>query len=183
MTDLVLPLVVFIAGVADVSFGTGRMMMVTSGLRWQAAVLAMVQIAVFVGAIGAVVTNLDNWMTAAGYILGWGVGTFLAMWVEDRIAYGYRLVQIINRDPAISVSDRLRETGVRVTRMEGYGLNGPVEVAITVTARRSLEQLRRRIVEIAPEAFITVERAERPQGGSFASEFTIGRRLPLWNRR
>jgi uncharacterized protein YebE (UPF0316 family) len=177
---LLLPVLVFVAGVADVSFGTGRMLMVTAGLRWQAAVLAMIQIAVFIFAISAVVTNLDNPLTFAGYTLGWGAGTFLGMWVEERIALGFRLIQVINGDASVSVSDSLRDLGYRVTRIDGHGMRGSVEIAVTVIPRRSMARARAHIEAIAPRAFITVERAERPFGGSFADEIR-SRRMP-WIR-
>jgi uncharacterized protein YebE (UPF0316 family) len=178
--DLVIPLAVFVAGVADVAFGTGRMLMVTAGFRWQAAALAMVQILVFVIAISAVVTNLDKPLAIVGYVLGWGVGTFLGMWVEERIAIGFRLVQVISRDRSISVADRLRAHGYRVTQVEGVGMQGSVEIAMTVVPRRSVERLRERIIEVDPQAFMTIARAERPIGGSFAEEIR-SRRWP-WER-
>lgn len=178
--DVVLPVLVFVAGVADVSFGTGRMLMVSAGFRWQAAALAMVQIGIFVVAISAVVTNLDNPFALVGYVLGWGAGTFLAMWVENRLAIGYRLIQVINNNPDISVCEHLRASGMRVTRLEGHGLSGPVEVSMTVIRRRTLDRVREQIMAIAPNAFITIERAERPIGGS-ATEQLATRRWP-WAR-
>lgn len=180
MPDLVIPLLVFVGGVADVSLGTVRMLMVTAGLRWQAALMAMAQIAVFVLAIGAVVTNLDNPFAVLGYTLGWGAGTFLGMWAEERAAFGYRLIQVINGDPTVHVADELRRRGLRVTRMDGHGMRGSVEVAMTVIPRRSLDTVRAHIMEIAPRAFITVERAERPIGGTFAEQIR-SRRMP-WIR-
>ncbi|MDO9444319.1 MAG: DUF5698 domain-containing protein [Dehalococcoidia bacterium] len=180
MPDLLIPALVFVGGVADVALGTIRMLMVTSGLRWQAAIMAMAQIAVFVLAIGAVVTNLDNPFAILGYTLGWGAGTFLGMWAEERVALGFRLIQVINGDNAISVAAELRARGLRVTRIDGHGMRGSVEVAITVIPRRSLDSVRAQIMEIAPRAFITVERAERPTGGSFTEEIR-SRRMP-WIR-
>ncbi len=183
MNAAVIPVLVFVAGMADVSFGTGRMLMIAAGLRWQAALLAMVQVAVFVGAISAVVNNLNNPFAILGYVLGWGIGTLLGMWVEERIAHGYRLIQVINTNREVAVADHLRDAGIRVTQMEGYGMRGPVEVAMTVIRRRELVRTRERIMEIAPDAFITVERAERPLGGATVAADLRSRRWPWVKQR
>jgi uncharacterized protein YebE (UPF0316 family) len=181
MDILILPMVVFVAGLADVTVGTMRMLMVNAGQRVPAAALAMLQIGIFLTAVSLVVANIgENPFTIAGYMLGWGAGTLLAMWVEERIAIGFRLIQVINADPTISVADELRASGLRVTRLDGHGLQGQVEVAMTVIPRRRLDQVREQIMEAAPRAFITVERAERPTGGSFAEEIRA-RRWP-WAR-
>jgi uncharacterized protein YebE (UPF0316 family) len=170
-----LPLVIFVAGMADVGSGTARFLMVAAGYRWQAAVLATIQITIFITAISAVAANLDNPFNIAGYALGWGTGTWVSMWVEGRVGLGFRLIQVINPDATLQVVERLRELGHRVTQMRATGQSGEVEVAMMVIRRRRMEPLLQEVSKIAPHAFVTVERVDRASGGSFVDSARIRR--------
>ncbi len=59
----------------------------------------------------------------------------------------------------------LRAAGYGVTRLEATGRDGPVEVALLVVPRRAMNHLREVVLRVAPEAFVTIERADRPLGG------------------
>ena len=85
-------------------------------------------------------------------------------------ALGYRVVQVINNDPKINIAARLRERGYRVTRIEGHGMEGPVEVSMLLVRRRGLRRVLRMIRWLAPRAFVTIERAERPIGSLASPE-------------
>lgn len=161
---LLLPALIFIARIADTTIGTVRIVLMIAGSRWIAALLGFVEVSIWALATGGVVSNLDNPLTVGAFAGGFSVGVLIGVWIEGRIAVGFRLVQVINNDPAIDVSVQLRERGYRVTRMEGHGLQGAVEVALLLIRRRSLSQVRAAIEQIAPRAFVTIERAERPLG-------------------
>ena len=161
---LLLPALIFVARIADTSIGTVRIVLMIAGSRWIAALLGFVEVSIWALATGGVVSNLDNPLTIGAFAGGFSVGVLIGVWIEERIAVGFRLVQVINNDPAIDVSAQLRGRGYRVTRIEGHGLQGAVEVALLLIRRRSLRQVRTAIEEIAPRAFVTIERAERPLG-------------------
>jgi len=78
-----------------------------------------------------------------------------------------RAIRVINADRTISVSAALREKGYRVTEVPGQGRNGPVELSFLVIRRRQLQETIELIETIAPDGFITVERADRASGGPF----------------
>ena len=172
---LLLPALIFFARIADTSIGTVRIVLLVAGQRWSAAVLGFVEVSIWALAMGGVVTNLDNPLTVVGFAGGFAVGVLIGLWIEERIALGFRVVQVINRDTAIDVSSRLREHGFRVTRVDGHGLEGPVEIAILLIRRRSLRRVRELIEEIAPASFVTIERAERPLGALPPADSRFGR--------
>ena len=176
-----LPLIIFVAGFADVTAGTSRFLMVAAGFRWQAALLATVQITIFITAVSAVASNLDNPLNVVGYAAGWGSGTWVSMWVEGRVGLGFRLVQVINHDPTVQVVARMRELGHRVTQLRASGRSGEVEVAMLVIRRRTLDAVLKVVREMAPDSFVTVERVDRTTGGPFV-EGARPRRWPWAGR-
>ncbi|MPZ97892.1 MAG: DUF2179 domain-containing protein [Dehalococcoidia bacterium] len=178
---LYIPALIFLGRIADVSLGTIRMIMTIAGMRWWASTLGFVELVIWVLAVGGVVNNLTNVLAIIAYAGGFAAGTVIGIWLEERIALGYRVLHIMNNDPMVSVSTHLRDHAYRVTRLEGMGLSGPVEIAVAVIRRRSLQSVTRLIEEVAPRAFVSVERADRPMGGMSVSGDPRTARWPwLW---
>jgi len=159
-----LPLLIMLARCCDVPLGTIRMIFVISGQKWTAVILGFFEVIIWALAVGGMITNLDEPVAVVAYGLGFAGGTWIGMTIEQRIAVGLRIIEVINPDPAVDVTARLRDLGHRVTRVEGSGMRGPVEIAKLVLKRRELPAVLDRVREIAPEAFVSVERADRAQG-------------------
>jgi len=100
-----------------------------------------------------------------GYAGGFAVGTLLGALIEERIAIGYRVVTVVNPVQEIDLAQRIRAEGFAATRVAGEGRAGPVEVVIAVVRRRSMPRLSEVVQAEVPQAFMTVERAERAVAG------------------
>ena len=172
---LLLPALIFLGRIADTSIGTVRIVLLIAGSRWTAALLGFVEVSIWALATGGVVSNLDNPLTVGAFAGGFSVGVLIGIAIEERIALGFRVIHVYNNNPAIDVSARLREHGYRVTRLEGHGLEGAVETAVLLIRRRSLRRARELIEETAPQAFVTIERAERPLGALPPADSRFGR--------
>ncbi len=172
-----IPVLIFCARIIDVSIGTVRMILVIGGHRLQAACLGFVEVIIWALAVGGVIKFLAHPLALLAYGAGFATGTYVGMLIEDRIALGYRVVRAISASANSAISPELRLRGFRVTRLEGTGQAGPVEVAFCVVRRRALPDLLKALREIAPDAFVTVERADRAVGGPFPADIARERRL------
>lgn len=171
MWDVVaLPAVIFFLKVTELTVSTVRTILAVSSMSRQAALVGVVEAVVGVTAMGAAVTNLTNPFAIAAYAAGFGVGILAGTRIEEWLALGLRLVQIVDPDPARDVASQLRDRGYRVTSIPGFGRMGSVEVSLALVRRRSVPALLSAISAIAPGAFITVQRADRSTGGSFVAE-------------
>lgn len=172
-----IPVLIFCARICDVSLGTMRMILVISGSRWLAAVLGFFEVIIWALAVGGMIRFLTEPFALMAYAAGFACGTLVGIRIEERIAMGFRLVRVINSDMSLHVSEALREQGgFRVTRIEGSGRGGPVEIAFLVVKRRDLRRSLEMVQEIAPDAFITVERADRATGAAFSDDLGVAKR-------
>ncbi|MEZ6242749.1 MAG: DUF2179 domain-containing protein [Phycisphaerales bacterium] len=174
-----IPPLIFAARICDVSLGTFRMVLVIANHRYLAALLGFFEVCIWALAVGGVIKFLDNPIALVSYAGGFAAGTLVGMIIEDRVALGYRVVQVITRDASANAAGNLRARGYQVTRLEGSGREGPVEIAYTVIRRRRLREVLSVISETCPDAFVTVERADRPKGGAFGPSATTNK----WRRR
>lgn len=174
-----IPLLIFGARLLDVPLGTVRMIILVQGHRYAAASLGFFEVIIWALAVGGVIHYLNNPFAVIAYGGGFAAGTLVGMMIEDRLAIGYRTIRVFNAKPEVKLSERLRELGHRVTTVPGDGRDGPVEIAFMVVRRRKVREIYQAVKEIAPGAFTTIERCDRPNGGGLTE---IGMQRRLWGK-
>lgn len=158
---VVLPLLIFLARIFDVSINTIRIIYVLGGRRLTATVLGFFESFVWLMAIRQIFEHLDNWVSYIAYPAGFATGILVGMIIEERIAYGKVIVRIITRKDIQVLRDFLMGAGYRFTVVPGSGAEGPESVVFTVLERQQLEKLLVNLKEILPTAFYTVEKVNR----------------------
>ncbi len=180
LSDLLIPALIFIARIFDVSIGTVRMLMVISGHRLASAALGFAEVLIWVLAVGGAVKHLDNPIAVIAFAGGFATGTLVGMTIEQRLAIGYRVVRVINPKPGLDLAGSLRDQGYTATRIDGHDRDGPAEIVFIPVRRKSVPDLLEQIAAVNPDAFLSVERAERvsgfiPLAGNRADRFPWGR--------
>jgi uncharacterized protein YebE (UPF0316 family) len=173
-----IPLAIFAARVCDVSIGTVRTILVVSGHRWIPAMLGAVEVCIWVLAVAGVMRHLSDPRAMLGYAAGFATGVIVGSFIEDRLAIGYRLVRVVTTRANEAVSSRLREHGYAVTQVDGFGRDGPVEIAFLLIRRRELRGVRELIDRLSPHCFVTVDRAGPPTRGTVP--YALGTDLWQW---
>jgi uncharacterized protein YebE (UPF0316 family) len=173
---LLLPLLIFLARIGDVSINTIRIIYVLGGRRWTATMLGFFESFIWLMAIRQIFEHLDNWICYVAYPAGFASGIFVGMIIEERIAYGKVIVRIITRKEVADLISFLNEKRLRYTHVNAEGPDGHENLVFTVLERENLEMLLFKLKEMLPTAFYTVERVNR------AAEIgTIAEQSTRWN--
>jgi uncharacterized protein YebE (UPF0316 family) len=152
-----LPVLVFVARVLDVSLGTLRVLFVSRGVKALAPIVGFFEVLIWIAAIAQVVRNLDNGLAYLAYAAGYGVGTFVGLCLEERLAFGSVVVRVITqRDSTALVAD-LRRRNYGVTCVDATGVTGQVKIIFTVVRRRHLHDVLAAVLHFNPHAFYTIE--------------------------
>ncbi len=152
--DWTMLVTIFCINVVYVTLNTLRMMLTMKGYQKIAPFIAMVEIAIYVVGLGLVLDNLDNVVNVAVYALGFGVGIFAGMKIENYLALGYILVTTIVPDRGWEIAEKLRNHGYGVTITQAYGKEGDRYVLEILTPRSNERDLYVKIHEIETKAFI-----------------------------
>jgi len=158
---VLLPLLIFLARITDVSINTIRIIYVLGGRRITATVLGFFESFIWLMAIRQIFEHLDNWICYIAYPAGFASGILVGMIIEERIAYGKVIVRIITRKDVTPLIAFLQQNQLRYTRVNTEGLDGPENLVFTVLQREKLETLLNKMKEIMPSAFYTVEKVNR----------------------
>lgn len=153
----ILPLLIMMARVMDVSMDTIRVIMVAKGYRNYAPVIGFFQSLIWVITISRVMVNLENWTAYIGYAGGFALGTYVGMRLEEKLALGHELVRVITKSDASELIANLRNQGFPVTSVNGLGRDGEVGILYIIMKRKMIKHVVEIINAYNPKAFYTIE--------------------------
>jgi uncharacterized protein YebE (UPF0316 family) len=85
----ILPFLIFLARICDVSTGTVRIIFVSKGKRNIAPFLGFFEVLIWIVAISKIMQNLDNYVNYIAYAAGFATGNFVGMLIEERLAVDF----------------------------------------------------------------------------------------------
>src|SRR5262245_11321536 len=162
-----LPVFIFVAEMCVVTLSTLRTIFVARGMKYLAPVLGFFEVTIWLFAIGEVMKNLSDFRCSLAFAGGFTLGNFLGVLIEQRLALGTVVVRTItHKDPTLLV-ERLRLAGYGVTRLDGQGAVGPVEVVLTVVPRKELDKVQAILRAFDPRVFYSVDGLQAAAAGVF----------------
>jgi len=164
---VILPLLIFLARICDVSLGTLRVIFIARGFKYIAPAIGFFEVIIWLLAIGQVMQNVGNIASYIAYGGGFAAGTFIGMTVEERLSIGNVVVRVITNRDAQGLVEAMREKNLGVTTMDAEGASGPVTVVLTISRREDLHLVFDLIHEFQPSAFFTVEEIKSVKEGVF----------------
>ncbi len=154
---VVLPLLIFLARIIDVTIGTIRIVMVSRGKKIAAPLLGFVEVFIWIVAIGKIMQNLDNWVNIVSYAAGFAVGNYIGLLIEEKVAMGVVRIQIITAKAATDLIAKLKSSGYGITHHEATGANGKVSIMYSIINRTDITRVISIIRNYNPNAFYSIE--------------------------
>ena len=152
-----LPLLIFLSRVTDVTMDTLRIIFVSRGNKIVAPILGFFEILIWLIAITRIMANLDNFVTYIAYALGFAVGNYVGLRVEEKLAIGTQLIRIITVSDASRLINNFREKGFGATAINAEGKNGLVQVIFVITRRKIVPEVIGILNQFNPKAFYSIE--------------------------
>lgn len=179
---LILPLLIFIARICDVSINTIRIIYMLGGRRLTATLLGFFEAFIWLLVIREIFKHLDNWLCYVAYPAGFACGIFVGMIIEEKIAYGKVIVRIITRKDVSELINYLNLQHFRFTKVNAEGPDGHETLVFTVLDRDRLDDLLNKLKELIPTAFYTIEKVKAAAESGALPEERGGLRIFTWLR-
>jgi len=179
-TWAILPLLIFLARIGDVSISTIRVIFISKGFKHVAPVLGFLEILIWLLAIGQIFQNLHNPLCYIAYALGFAMGNYIGITIVDKLSLGQVLVRIITRRDAVELLNRLRQEDIGLTSVEAQGPIGPVKVIFSIVKRYDLKRVVDIVKQYNPNAFYSVEDISFVSMGQFPESRPRGRMLDIF---
>lgn len=153
---VLIPLLIFLARICDVSIGTMRVIFISRGMKRIAPILGFFEVIIWLLAIGQIMKNVTNVAAYLAYGGGFAMGTYVGMLIEDKMSLGLAIVRIITKDCAAGLIQYLKESNYGITVIDAEGGMGKVKVIFTIVQRAKVQDLIETITNLNPTAFYSV---------------------------
>lgn len=160
-------LLIFFAKIIEVSLMTLRIVFITKGERKIGAVVAFVEVSIWLVIVTFVLNDLmADPFKAVFYALGFACGNYMGSWLEGKLGIGLSQVQIIVKDVhGIELASVLRNAGFAVTLVHGEGKNFDRYILFMYVKRKRVKALLELAKATQENAVITVMDTKPLYGG------------------
>lgn len=164
---IILPLIIFVSRLCDVSLGTLRHVFVSKGYKNIVPVLGFFEVLIWIVIVKQIMNNVDNPVCYLAWAAGFATGTYIGLKIEEALALGLQVVRIITNQECSELIDALRRENHGITVLDAEGAKGPVKMIFTIVKRKNVENVVKLIREHNPSAFYSVEDIKDTSKGIF----------------
>lgn len=165
---VLMPLLIFLARICDVSIGTLRIIFVSKGKRNIAPILGFFEVLIWITAISKIMQNLDNYVNYVAYAAGFATGNFVGMIIEEKLAMGIQMIRVFAHERGSELVQTLNVNGYGATVVEAHGAREKVHLIYTIVQRNELEKVLDVIHNFNPKSFYTIEDVKTVNEGIFS---------------
>jgi uncharacterized protein YebE (UPF0316 family) len=155
---IMVPILIFLARVVDVSINTMRVMFMLGGKKVVSVVLGFFEAFIWLVAISQILQNISSIASYFAYAGGFAAGIYVGMFIEEKLAVGNVIVRIITQINSSDLISVLRKRfGFKITSINAETNTGKADLIFLVLKRNNLKGLIEIINQYSPNAFYTIE--------------------------
>lgn len=163
----IMPFLIFLARICDVSIGTLRIIFVSKGNRTIAPILGFFEVLIWIIAISKIMQNLDNYVNYVAYAAGFATGNYVGMKIEEKLAMGIQMIRVFTNEKGMDLVKILNNNGFGATTIEAQGGKEKIHLVYSIVHRNELEKVLEVINSFNPKAFFTIEDVKAVNEGIF----------------
>ncbi len=165
---IILPLLIFISRLGDVTMATLRHIFISKGFKKIVPILGFFEVLIWLVAMRQVFSHLNNAACFLAWAAGFSAGTYLGMFIEERLAMGSQIIRIISNDDITVLTEVLKSNHQGITIVDGQGAMGPVKLIFMIVKRVNKQEVIGWIHQYTPHAFYTIEDVKSSEHGVFS---------------
>ena len=183
----ILPFLIFLARICDVSLGTMRIIFVSKGRKSIAPLLGFFEVFIWIIAVSKIMQNMDNYINYFAYAAGFASGNYIGMLIEERLALGIQMIRVFAHHGGPDLVHILNNHGYGATSIEAHGAKERIHLIYTIVKRHEMEEVLCIIKEYNPRAFYTIEDVRAVNEGIFlpgktGSGISLGNAMRRWRK-
>jgi uncharacterized protein YebE (UPF0316 family) len=167
-TWVILPLLIFIARVCDVSMETIRVIYISRGIKYLAPIIAFFEIVIWLLAMEVVMKDLSNSANCLAFALGFATGTYVGFVIEEKLSIGMVILRIVTTDASNEeIVSFMQSENYGITTLDATGSRGNVKMILSLVNRVDVARITEHIQSKNPHAFFSIEDVRYVNEGVF----------------
>jgi uncharacterized protein YebE (UPF0316 family) len=165
---VLLPLLIFFARVCDVSMETIRVIYISRGIKYLAPLIAFFEIIIWLLAMEVVMKDLTNIANFLAFALGFAVGTYVGLIIEEKLSIGMVILRIVTTDESNEeIVSFMESENYGITTLDATGSRGSVKMILSLVNRTDVPRITQHIQATNPHAFFSIEDVRYVNQGVF----------------
>jgi uncharacterized protein YebE (UPF0316 family) len=165
---LILPLLIFLARIGDVSMETIRVIYISRGIKYLAPFIAFFEIIIWLLAMEVVMSDLTNIANFFAFAFGFATGTYVGLVIEEKLSIGMVIMRIVTTEESNEEIARFLESEhFGVTALDAKGTRGDVKMLLSLVNRADVPRITEHIRTTNPTAFFSIEDVRYVNQGVF----------------
>jgi uncharacterized protein YebE (UPF0316 family) len=165
---VILPLLIFLARIGDVSMETIRVIYISKGIKYLAPIIAFFEMVIWLLAREVVMSDLSNIANFFAFAFGFASGTYIGLVIEERLSIGMVILRVISTgEPMEELVAFMRSENLGVTCMDAHGARGDVKIILSLVNRTDVPRITGHIRVTNPHAFFSIEDVRYVNEGVF----------------
>jgi uncharacterized protein YebE (UPF0316 family) len=146
---------IVLARIGDVTLDTIRTVAVVQERRMFAAVLGFVQAVIYISVVAKVLLNIDHSVYILAYGLGFALGTYLGIAIEQRLAFGEQVASLFTTR-GVELANALTAEGYPVAEVDTRVRGGEMTILYVQVPRKRARKVIREASAIDSSCFCIV---------------------------
>jgi uncharacterized protein YebE (UPF0316 family) len=165
---IILPLLIFLARIGDVSMETIRVIYISRGIKYLAPIIAFFEIVIWLLAMEVVLSDLSNIANFFAYAFGFAMGTYVGLVIEEKLSIGMVIMRIVTTEESTEeIVSFMESEHYGVTYLDARGVRGDVKMIISLVNRTDVPRITEHIETTNPQAFFSIEDVRYVNQGVF----------------
>lgn len=162
-----LPLIIFVGRIIDVSLGTLRIIFVSKGEKYLAPFIGFFEVLIWIVVISEIFSRANDMTAYISYAAGYATGNFVGILIEQRIAFGILLCRVYTKKDGKELIAILNKKDFGATLIHGTGSVGDIDIIETVVNRKMLKTVDKILTDFDEGVFYVTEDIRTRQRGIF----------------
>ena len=182
---LFVPLLIIGARILDVSISTIRLLLVMNGKRNIAPFVGAIEVFLWITIVGQIIKGENSIISYISYGIGFGLGTYIGMKIEEKLAIGQVMIKSVTAKPADELIIYMKKHEIKFSHIEAETNDGAAHIIWAVIERKDLPEVTTVMHAFNPGAQFTVANVRSSENISshHASKLPHNRRRVFFKKR
>ena len=160
-TWVIMPVLIILARMLDVSFGTLRFVFISKNKKLLASAAGFMEAFVWIMVVGKLLNGSSNIVWLIAYAAGFGIGTYLGLVLSEKMAIGKVMLRVIARREPKRLVAKLISKKYSFTIVDSKNQKGNTTKVLLLTLEaKELSKILHYVKEFNPKAFYSVEEVQ-----------------------
>jgi uncharacterized protein YebE (UPF0316 family) len=147
---------------------TIRVIYISKGIKYLAPIIAFFEIVIWLLAMEVVMQDLANIANFLAFALGFAMGTYVGLVIEEKLSIGMVILRIVTTDESNEeIVSFMQSENYGITTLDATGSRGSVKMILSLVNRTDVPRITQHIQATNPHAFFSIEDVRYVNQGVF----------------